>query len=56
MIFINKQIKATLGITGLFCLGVLICDKDWHLDVGSSHPVGRINLQGSVCSPVKAIR
>ena len=32
------RIKATPGITGLFCLRVHIDGRVWHLDVGSSHP------------------
>jgi len=35
---IAKWIKGTPGITGLSSLRVLIDEKVWHLDVGSSHP------------------
>jgi len=34
----RKRIKGTLGITGLWPLGVLIYVVVWHLDVGSSQP------------------
>ncbi len=37
---IAQRIKATLGITGLSLPRVHIDGVVWHLDVGSSHPVG----------------
>lgn len=38
--YIDQRIKGTLGITGLWVLRVLINKSVWHLDVGSSDPVG----------------
>ncbi len=35
---VDQRIKATLGITGLYCPRVHIDGSVWHLDVGSSHP------------------
>ena len=43
---IDQRIKGTLGITGLFCEKVLIGRKDWHLDVGLSHPRAESGSKG----------
>ena len=53
---INQRIKGTLGITGLFCEKVLIGRKDWHLDVGSSHPSAEYGWKGFAVRKLKAVR
>jgi len=37
-IIIDKRIKGTLGITGLYFFKVLIDRSVWHLDVDLSYP------------------
>jgi hypothetical protein len=53
---IDQRIKGTLGITGLFCEKVLIGRKDWHLDVGSSHPSAEYGRKGFAVRELKAVR
>ena len=43
-IAIAQRIKATLGITGLSLPRVHIDGVVWHLDVGSSHQIGRAHV------------
>ena len=47
------RIKATPGITGLFCLRVHIDGRVWHLDVGSSHPGAVSGPKGWAVRPLK---
>jgi len=53
---IDRRIKGTLGITGLFYVKVLIGRKDWHLDVGSSHPSAVFGRKGFAVRELKAVR
>ena len=47
------RIKATPGITGLFCPRVHIDGRVWHLDVGSSHPGTGAGPKGWAVRPLK---
>ncbi len=53
---IDQRIKGTLGITGLFFEKVLIGRRDWHLDVGSSHPSAEHGWKGFAVRRLKAVR
>jgi len=53
---IEQWIKGTLGITGLFYEKVHIGRKDWHLDVGSSHPGTEYGTKGFAVRKLKAVR
>ena len=46
-------IKATLGITGLLRVGVLILLEYWHLDVDSSYPPGVSAGKGAAVLRIK---
>ena len=52
-IAIAQRIKVTPGITGLSSPRVHIDGKDWHLDVGSSHPGGEASSKGWAVRPLK---
>ena len=48
-----KRLKGTPGITGLSCPSVHSDGKDWHLDVGSSHPGAGEGPKGWAVRPLK---
>ena len=50
---VAKRIKVTPGITGLSFPRDHIDEKDWHLDVGSSHPGGEATTKGWAVRPLK---
>ena len=52
-IAIAQRIKVTPGITGLSSPRVHIDGRDWHLDVGSSHPGGEASSKGWAVRPLK---
>ena len=52
-IAIAQRIKVTPGITGLSSPRVHIDGRDWHLDVGSSHPGGEAPSKGWAVRPLK---
>ncbi len=52
-IAIAQRIKVTPGITGLSSPRVHIDGRDWHLDVGSSHPGGEASSKGWADRPLK---
>ena len=49
----TQRIKVTPGITGLSFPRDHIDEKDWHLDVGSSHPGGEATTKGWAVRPLK---
>ena len=49
----TQRIKVTPGITGLSFPRDHIDEKDWHLDVGSSHPGGEAATKGWAVRPLK---
>ena len=50
---IDKRIKSTLGITGLYFFKVLIDRSVWHLDVGLSYPGVEADSKGSAVRRLK---
>jgi len=48
-----KRLKGTPGITGLSCPSVHSDGRDWHLDVGSSHPGAGEGPKGWAVRPLK---
>ena len=50
---IAKRLKGTPGITGLSCPSVHSDGRDWHLDVGSSHPGGGAAPKGPAVRRLK---
>lgn len=50
---VDQRIKDTPGITGLLTPRVLIDGLDWHLDVGSSHPLAVEGKKGWTVRPWK---
>ena len=49
----TQRIKVTPGITGLSFPSDHSDEKDWHLDVGSSHPGGEEATKGWAVRPLK---
>ncbi|CAJ0761313.1 7810_t:CDS:2 [Entrophospora sp. SA101] len=52
----TQRIKVTPGITGLSFPRDHIDEKDWHLDVGSSHPGGEATTKGNLRGAVPSTR